>query len=261
MSMLTTEDVEDQQRRAWEAHFTYHLDILPPLMEALVWLVLPSVPVSRGGSQFDRPQITGGGYFDVVPVTDGRTSMTDAIGVWERVAEYVTRITVRLNLPVRAPWAPILPPLWGPWLSRVNPDPLLARRHALMITGWLADHTDQIITFHELQESEDALFFELRALRARYGVSPRPRRPREICGVCGTRAVTVQWVPAKDGSPKPVRAAVCSNCGDTHLAPAEDAHRPHRAARVILTEACETGHHDKCTSMHCECSCRHRSAA
>jgi len=247
----------EAQHREWLAQYEYHLDILPPLMEVLVVMSLPSIPAART----DKIVVSGGGFIDNVPIVDGASPMTDAVDVWGMVARYVRHVTQLLNADVDVPFRPTLPPLEGRALDRVNPDPLLARRYALMLAGWLADHADQIVAFHELQDDEDALFAELRRLRGRYGVSPRPRRTLEVCDVCGIRAVSLRWIDAPDGSPKPVRAAVCRHCGETRLAPSDDATRPHRAAHVILTEECETGDHGSCGSLHCECPCGHRSAA
>jgi len=248
----------EAQHRQWHAHYEYHLDILPPLMEILVMMSLPSIQAART----DKIVVSGGGYIENVPILDGPSPIADALYVWGFVVGYVRQVTHLLNVDVPVPHRPILPPLEGRALERVNADPLLARRHALMLTGWLADHADRIVMLHTVQDAEDRLFAELRHLRARYGVSPHPRRTLQVCDVCGTRAVSLRWIDGPSGSPKPLRAAVCRNCGETRLAPSDDATRPHRAGdSIALSEACEAGDHAGCGSLHCECGCGHRSAA
>ena len=56
---------------------------------------------------------------------------------------------------------------------------------------------------------------EIRRLRGRYGVTPKPRTPREMCTTCGRRDVVAAWASDPSGSPKPIRVARCRSCGET----------------------------------------------
>ena len=60
--MLTSDDLQDRERRMWVHSFEWHLSVVPALMDALVEATLPRIPVSRGGSRFDKDKITGGGF-------------------------------------------------------------------------------------------------------------------------------------------------------------------------------------------------------
>jgi hypothetical protein len=221
MTLLTLEDVADRERRRWVEAFTWHLDQLPPLMETMGVLRLPSIPVSRGGSRFDKLQITGGGFIDNIPVTDGGAHV-DQAALWAMLVEYARAATAWVNIGIDAPWAPELPPIadyprvWaGP--ARVDADPLLARRIALQTTGWLIDHADAIEPIHELDEYREQLFIEIRRMRARYRSAGTIRRARpRTCGVCGESAVIVDWIDAANGSPRPVQVGRCKVCGQIY---------------------------------------------
>lgn len=204
--------------RRWVREFEWHLDLVPPLMDAIVTETLPRVTVSRGGSRFDRPQITGGGYFDTVEMmlpslnvggTSGgvepSAAARDARALWGMVADYVRRVEPAIE-PTRP--APSL-------TSAPNPDPLTARAIALETIGWLIDHAAQVEHLDD-DDYRDGMFALIRQLRGRYGVFSHPRQPRRRCVLCGERAVSVVWVDAVNGSPKPVRAGRCSKCGQIY---------------------------------------------
>lgn len=195
----------DPAAREWRRSFEYHLDIVPPLMEILVWMTIPSIPVSRGGSQFDRPQVTGGGFVDNVPVIDtGRGPEADATFMWEWLVAYTRAVTAWIT-PHRP--APVLP-------DTPDADPLTARSLSLVTVGWLIDHADLVRAVDELEQSREEMFATIRQLRGRYGVFPRPRRPRARCGLCGVVAVVVDWVTGEGGTARPVQVARCKACGD-----------------------------------------------
>lgn len=230
----------EQASREWHRSFEYHLDIVPPLIEVIVWMTLPSIPVSRGGSRFDKIQITGGGYFDNIPdEIPGDAAAHDARELWEWVTRYAAAV---------AEWIKPTRPL--PSLdTKPNPDPLSARSVALLAVGWLIDHADQVHDVPELDEHTDAMFTDIRRLRGRYGVFPRPRRQLERCDVCGERQVEFRWADNPNGSPKPVRVGRCRTCGETY----EVAPPAPRLVSVVISEACEAGEHALCESMHCQC--------
>ena len=244
----------EHARQEWRRSFEYHLDVVPPLIEVIVWMTLPSIPVSRGGSRFDRLQITGDNALrdlgDVV--VSSEAAVADARILWAWLVNYLNAVTGWLNVGIPVPWAPIL----GPSLdAKPNPDPFLARGAALLAIGWLIDNADRVYEIPELEEHTDVMFNEIRHLRGKYGVFPRPRRQLERCDTCGYRSVVFMWADGPNGSPKPVRVGRCKTCGETYeVAPAVV-----RLPNVTLSEACADGAHADCSSVHCGCVCGHRS--
>lgn len=226
MDPLTIIDTEKLHRQ-WVASFTWHLDLVPVLMNVLIDATLPTVPVG-GGSRFDKDQITGGGYRDNMTILDqfligqeGRLEPTgaaaDAIDLWEWLTGYTFAVAVWLNHDVPVPYAipdGDIPPLN---VRRPNADPLTAHGLALVTVGWLIDRADRIAPITELETHREEMFTLIRRLRGRYGVFNHPRRARpSLCEVCGERAVVVDWVDGANGSPKPVRGGKCRNCGQTY---------------------------------------------
>lgn len=208
----------DAVHRRWVASFTWHLDILAPLMGALVEMTLPHIGVSRGGSRFDRLQISGGGYVDNMAeldifetTTDGalvqRGAVADARELWSWICSYTSAVDDWIT--AERP-APVL-------VDNPNPDPLQARGEALVTAGWLIDHAHLIADISELEEHREAMFTLIRRLRGSYGVFNHPRRARPaVCRTCGERAVVIDWVDAGTGSPKPVMGGRCRTCGEVY---------------------------------------------
>ena len=221
----------DATARRWRHEFEYHLDLLAPVMDAVVMMTLPQIPVSRGGSRFDRDQVTGGGYVDTMAALDHMTvtgdgqivaagAARDATDLWGMVVEY-TEAVVAWTTPGEAPALERKP----------NPDPLSARGIALTTAGWLIDHADAARSIEPLEPYREELFALIRRLRGVYGVSPAPRKPRARCTTCGQRAVAVTWVDGANGSPRPVQVGKCRVCGETY--------REHEGHQEPMTEGSE----------------------
>lgn len=219
----------DVEHRKWVAEFTWHLDIVPVLLEVLVDAALPPIPVG-GGSVFDKDQITGGGYRDNMQIldrfevhasgeiggrlVDQRPAVADAIELWDWLTGYTTGASSWVNQYVTVPYPADLPPAMD---RRPNADPLTARGLALVTVGWLIDRADLIAKFDALEPHREEMFALIRRLRGRYGVFNHPRRARPaLCGTCGERAVVIDWIDGENGSPKPVRGGKCRNCGEVH---------------------------------------------
>lgn len=194
--------------REWEHQYEWHLGLVPAVVEMLITLAAPTVGVSRGGSRFDRPQITGGGYYEDLDVSDAGTGpLADARDLWAMLHEYTTAV--------------------GEWIEPLRPSPGLpdalpataaaARDTALVTVGWLIDHAARIEPLHELDEYRDQMFYTIRRLRRVHGIHRRPRQDRRrMCTTCGERAVVVDWVTPADGSPRPVKVGVCKSCGEQY---------------------------------------------
>lgn len=250
----------------WVHQFEWHLDILPPLMDAIVTATLPHIRAT----QTDKIVITGGGPVDNMTAflrgidvdEHGRLgaggAAADAEHLWALVVDYTEAVAAWINMMISVPYAPDLPPLVtarGRWVApRPDPDPLGARRDALMVAGWLSDHAQQISDLEQLEEAREGLFGEIRRLRASYGVVPHSRRPRVRCTTCGERSVVVAWVDSPNRSPKSVRAAKCRTCGETWQDATEPPPQAH-TARQIVSKMCADLIHEACVSIHCECGC------
>jgi len=234
---LTTE----QTHRDWVRAFTWHLDVVPPLIEVIIWMTYPHVRASR----FDQIKITGGGYIDNVPdVESAAAVLADARELWWLIVDYTRAVAEWIESTRPAPALDEQP----------NADPLSARSDALLAVGWLIDHAEHIHQVHELDEHTDSMLADIRRLRGRYGVFPKPRPQRERCRVCGERKVASSWMQNPTGSPKPLRVTSCQGCGDTHTI--EDAVTPARSTTtVVLSEACADLAHEACRSLHCQCTC------
>lgn len=223
----------DATHRRWVNEFTWHLDVTPALMDALVEMTLPQIPVSRGGSRFDRLQITGGGYMDTMQILDhfdvtsdgvmvAKGAAADARELWSWITGYTGAVSAWLNQAVTAPWAADLPPVAA--TSRLQGDPLTARASALVTAGWLIDRADRIAEISELEAHREEMFSLIRRLRGRYGVFNHPRRARPaVCRTCGERAVVVDWVDAGTGSMRPVQGGKCRTCGEIYRSEGEAA--------------------------------------
>lgn len=202
----------DRALREWTREFEWHLDLIPPVIDAIIMTTLPHIRAT----QIDKPRITGGGYIDNMGLAqlrvtdDGRLAdggaARDAGELWEWVTGYTTAAAAWIAAETPPPTLPAQP----------DPDPLTARALALTAVAWLIDHAHQIAAVHELDEHREAMFALIRRLRGRYGVHPTPRRPRARCTVCGTLSVTIAWADNPNGGPKPVRIARCRQCGQTY---------------------------------------------
>lgn len=225
MTDITMAIDPDAAHRRWVNEFTWHFDVTPALMDALVEMTLPQIPVSRGGSRFDRLQITGGGYDDNMQIldhfdvlTDGamvaKGAAADAQELWSWIVQYTRAVDAWI---AAGRSAPVL-------ADRVDADPLTARSVALVTAGWLIDHADQIAEIGELEPHREEMFSLIRRLRGRYAVFNHPRRARPaVCRTCGERAVVIDWVTPSNGSPKPVQGGKCRTCGEIYRSEGEAA--------------------------------------
>lgn len=202
----------DRQHRVWAHEFEYHLDLIPPIIDAITMITIPHIRAT----QTDRPRITGGGYIDNVDLAQLRVTddghlvdagaAKDAAELWQWLTAYTDAAHAWTNTDTPPPALTAKPPA----------DPGAARAAALTAVGWLIDHATLIEPIHELDGHRTAMFTLIRSLRGRYGVHPTPRRPRARCTVCGRRTVTVIWADNPNGGPKPIRIAKCADCGETY---------------------------------------------
>lgn len=196
---------------AWTREVEYHLGLVPVLLRTAinlgVVLSAPHIPVSRGGSQFDRPQITGGGYYDAWPVMLGGDARAadDATYLWELLADYATAVSEWLGADTTIP-------------ATCPNTASGAHDAALVIVGTLLKHSGEVWQHRQLDSFEQEMFREIRRQQRRFlpqheGV-PQHARP---CSTCGEpRSVRVVWVDGLNGSLKPTQVGKCSNCGEVY---------------------------------------------
>lgn len=196
----------DADWRAWLRRYEWHLDQIPPLVEAMRLAVYP-----LGAMVYDRVRVDVSRDGSPLPLREG--AVDDADDLWAELVQYTANVVDLLGVPWRSP-------LRRSWRSRgdvagmrADADPLSARREAMEIVGWLVDAAPTVVGFAELAESEESLFARIRGARARYTVATVRRAAPRLCGVCGERAVRVSWVDGLDGSPKPIQVVACSLCG------------------------------------------------
>lgn len=190
--------------REWVRQYLWHIDQIPALLETVGALATPSIGVSRGGSRFDAVQITGGGYYDNVPIRDGGAT-ADSEQLWTTVRHYLDAVRGH-----GLATAPVLDPTFPAHVST-------ARREAYRVNAWLADRVEQIVDWADLGPLEDELFGLIRRMKGRYRGAGTARRARpRVCESCAEAAVVVDWVDGANGSPKPVQVGVCRSCGATY---------------------------------------------
>ncbi|ALJ20392.1 hypothetical protein [Microbacterium sp. No. 7] len=204
----------DQAARRFADELEWHLDIVPPLMDAMITMTIPAIAAHRQ----DQTRVTGGGYVDNLTILDHLDVTTEGTITAKGAAVDATDLWAMLVDLLGAVHAWIQPDTAPPTLDpRPDADPLTARTLALTAIAWLIDHGEQIRTIHELDDYRDALYALIRRLRARYGVHPHPRRARlRHCATCGERAVALTWADNPNGSPRPIRIARCRTCGQTY---------------------------------------------
>lgn len=200
--MITAHDLADVEHDRWERCIEDHLGLVPPLLAMLLELAVPKIGVSRGGSRFDRPQITGGGYDEQDPTLsiDERAAL-DATYLWSLLAEYATAVSDWMGSGARIP-------------DRCPGNRRVAHDASLLIVGALLQHKKHIYPYRELAQFEDEFFEEIRAMRARHGFFNTPRRrPLEPCDLCGEVKVRSHWVTGPTG-PRSVEVKRCDDCGN-----------------------------------------------
>lgn len=187
----------DTLKRQWTRRIEYHLDLVPKLLGATITLATPAASVTSLG-----PRVTGGGYRATVLAVDEGAGV-EATYLWSLFSEYATAVSDWLG-------AHTVIPSKCPNTSRGAHD------SALIITGTLLRHTEEIWDHRQLDTFEQEMFGEIRRMQRRYlptheGVQQHAR----ACTTCGEeRAVRVVWVDGANGSPKPEQVGKCRVCGE-----------------------------------------------
>lgn len=200
---FTTEQQADHDYRRWAHQFEHHLGQIPDVLAMLVTLAQPTIGVSRGGSRFDRLQITGGNEHRDLGDTIDETLTRDAGYVWGLLTGYAASVWERAE-ETRAD---------APYLA-ASPltSPSAVKDAALLTVGWLIHHAPTAHTL-QLAEDEHELFSTVRRLKAVHGIHPHPRPT--LCDTCGRRRVEWDYVDVKGGGV--LRVGVCRSCGEQFM--------------------------------------------
>ena len=171
----------------WVARFLWDVDQLPALVETTGTIAL----AVRGAcaSQLTE-RITGGGFYDNVPLVDGPESR-NARAVWDALRSYLIVASSRLGLE-----APGLP-------AGLPDDVELAREWAFAANAWPSDVVYEIRSWPDLDELEEQLFRLIRRARSRLDVNTTRRARSELCTRCGEVGVTVDWIDGPEGPDGP----------------------------------------------------------
>lgn len=222
----------EAQWRRWVRRYTWHLDQLPGLFEAMRSDVVPI-----GAVRYDRDRVDVSADGAPVPF---RVEVVDAIDdLWSALVEYSENVDELLQTHAPAVLAPL--PRVGRWRlgdgvrgARAGAD---VRRDAFTLIGWLVERVDWIVPLPGLDDSEGFLFALIRQNAHRF-LTPKPE-PKRACRVCGAHLVTLRWTARGEISE-------CGRCGDTRVLEAQ---------RPLLSDACWGKAHPSCDVLSCVCSC------
>jgi hypothetical protein len=196
--LMTEEEAAEAGYREWVGRYLWHVDQLPRVVEAAGTIVMASRGL-RAAPLTER--LTGGGYVDNIPVTDGPESR-NARAVWDALRAYLTVCSSRIGVE-----APLLP-------AALPEDVDAARMWAYRASEWLAAAVESILDWPDLSELENTLFRLIRRARTRLDTGTVRRGRSEPCGVCGQDGVVVDWADGADGSA--VLVKTCRVCGEVY---------------------------------------------
>lgn len=184
----------DAAYNEWVDRFLWHVDQLPALVETT-----GTIAVAVHGIQASqlRERVTGGGFYDNIPLVDGPESR-NARAVWDSLRGYLVVASSRLGL--EAPTLPVGLP----------DDVELAREWAFAANAWLSDVVYEIQSWPDLDELEEQLFRLIRRARSRLDLHTARRTRAELCTRCGENGVIVDWIDGADG--QALLSKVCVIC-------------------------------------------------
>lgn len=200
----------DEQWRRWIERYSWHLDLIPGLLEHIRAEIIPLAATRYDAVRVDVSR-------DGAPVPFRVDSLDTSDELWAALIQYAENVDQLLRQHAPVILAPL--PHASRWRTRGEAQGIRAgadvRHDAFAITAWLIDRVAYIAPLTELGDSEDYLFTMIRRLRARYLTSPAPRAPRRACELCLVGQVTVTFTEAPI-STKGERVAKCNLCGQVY---------------------------------------------
>lgn len=225
----------EAQWRAWVKRYTWHIDQVPGLLEAIRASVVPLASTRYDGMRVSSSR-------EGVPMPFRVDAVDDADALWAALVQYTLNVAELLDVP--GPGGLMLT-----WRSRDEAAGIPSRASqrdvriaAFEVIAWLVQRVEAIAPLEALEGTEDFLFTHIRSLRARYTSAPKPR-PEGFCHVCGETAVVSEWTG--DGSTLVSRCTACGDVESTVRAPGR-------------SQGCVDDHHDACESLLCACLCHER---
>lgn len=203
--MLTETEIYTAELRRWTERYEQHLDQIPVILETLRDQAHPL----KAGLLSER--VSGGG--GEAPLPFRSDPVDDCDDLWAALVEYIGEVAERLQEP--SPGA-----AGASWATSngvrgigagVSGDQ--AYKAGFVLIAWVIDRAPRVYEL-QLTDSEDHLFGLIRKLARRYVDAPPIERPahRRMCGVCGEKAVWVDWMLGDSGE------AVCGVCGAVYAA-------------------------------------------
>jgi len=144
---------------------------------------------------------------------------------------------------------------------RANTTPAGASMLVRLQAMWLLSRADMIARHPAAADYQQAIATLVWSLKARYPMrEPRPRdvSPRP-CTICGEPEVGAEW-----SSANPLDVVIsCGHCDVEYPATARNLAKWLTVDEPVLaySEECLVGAHQRCGSVHCECTCHYPDAA
>lgn len=202
-----------EQWRRWTERYSWHLDLVPGLLE----FMRDEAPrISSDSRRYGAERISSSR--DGAPLPFSTDALDGADELWAALVQYAENVDDLMQTHAPLVLSPL--PAVSRWRARGEAQGIRVgadvRGDAFAIVAWLVDRVQWIAPLTQLEDSEDFLFKLVRQLRARYLGDATPRKPqRRLCELCRVGEVVVVFVDAPL-STKPHRVAKCNLCGHAY---------------------------------------------
>ncbi|MDF2916610.1 MAG: hypothetical protein K0S70_827 [Microbacterium sp.] len=204
----------DEQWRRWIERYSWHLDLVPGLLE----FMRDEVPrISSDSRRYGAERVSSSR--DGAPLPFSAEVLDGADELWAALVQYAENVDDLLQRHAPLILAPL--PVVSRWRARGEAQGIRlgadVRRDSFAIVAWLVERVQWIAPLEQLEDSESFLFAMIRQLRNRYlGGTPRRRtREPDICRLCLTGEVVVTFVD-EPLSTEGKRVAKCTLCGQVY---------------------------------------------
>jgi hypothetical protein len=188
----------------WVARYRWHMQSIPGLIQ----VCRESSTGRVQAFQYDRPRISGSG--DDAPLPFEAQGADDADQLWAQLVLYATEVAEKIG--GSSPHV-LRTAVWCTSEAqgfRAGVSGTTAALLAADVTTWLVDRAELIGTL-DLDDAEEVLFSQVRALRRQYGLEDRPGVNRRYrCPLCRYPGVVATWA---DVAGREVCQVSCLTCG------------------------------------------------